>query len=326
MNKINYNRVFRIAVGSTLSYFLCTLIGLKYSASAAVITLLSTQDTKNETILDVIKRILSYLYAILSAYILFRFIGYNALAFAIFMALLVAISYLLNWQNTLSSSTVVTTHFLLEKTFAPRFVANELMLIAIGTAAALLLNKVYVDNRKQAQRDCEYIEQDISDFLRKIVEYIKGEEEYDKDWLELIFQKTNSCHEKAISSAYNMEETSNHYYIEYFEMRREQCRALGRMCNIIDRYNSHKLPMTDELCTLLYRISSNIHTKSSYKNDIVYINELSRRFDSLPLPDTREKLNGYNCTYEILLELTYFLELNYKFVNQLSNSELNIYW
>ena len=121
MNKINFNKVIRIAVGSALSFFVCRLFGIQNSASAAVITLLSIQDTKKETLSDVVKRVFSYFFAIVTAYFLFTYIGFNELAFCIFMFILVSVAYKLNWLNTLSSSTVVTTHFMLAKSFAPSF-------------------------------------------------------------------------------------------------------------------------------------------------------------------------------------------------------------
>lgn len=326
MNKINYNKVFRIAVGSTLSYLICHLSGLSYSASAAVITLLSIQDSRRETVKDVIKRVLSYFYAMLSAYILFNFIGFNEIAFFIFMALLVTVSYLLEWTNTLSSSTVVTTHFLIEKTFAPSFVLNEIMLIIIGTTIALVLNVFFINKTKKAARDCEYIELDMSDMLKKIACYIKKEYVYDKDWLNFIYKKIEECHSNVIRNIYNMDTKSNHYFLEYLEMRKEQCQAIDRMCRMLNKYVALSLPMTDEICSFLYRISNNIHDKLTYKKDLAFAKDITVKFDSLPMPKNKNDLNAYNCVSEILQELTYFLELNYKFINQLTAGELEYYW
>ncbi len=326
MNKINYNRVLRIALGSTLSYLICHLLGLENSASAAVITLLSIQDTRQETVKDVIKRVLSYFYAMLSAYILFTFIGFNEIAFLIFMALLVAVSYMLDWTNTLSSSTVVTTHFLIAQSFNKDFVINEILLIVIGTTAALVLNIFFINNTKKAARDCELIELDIADILKKIASYIKHNTAYDNDWLNFIYQKIEDSQHKTIKYGYNMDLNSSQYYLEYFEMRKEQCQAIDRMCRMLNKYGNLDLPMAKEICDLIYRISNNIHNKSTYKNDLILVKDITVRFDSLPMPKNKDELNAYNCASEILQELTYFLELNYKFINQLTAGELEYYW
>lgn len=326
MNKINYNKVFRIAVGSTLSYLICHLLGLENSASAAVITLLSIQDTRRETVKDVIKRVLSYFYAMLSAYILFTFIGFNESAFLIFMALLVTVSYLLDWTNTLSSSTVVTTHFLIAQNFNTGFVINEIMLIIIGTTAALLLNIFFINNTKKAERDCELIELDMSDMLKKIARYIKHDANYDKDWLNFIYQKIEDSYHKTIKYGYNMDLNSSRYYLEYFEMRKEQCQAIDRMCRMLNKYVNLDLPMLEEICNLIYRISNNIHNKSTYKNDLILVKDITVRFDTLPMPEDKRQLNAYTCVSEMLQELYYFLELNYKFVEQLTDGQLEHYW
>lgn len=326
LNKINYNKVFRISAGSTLSYLICHLLGLENSASAAVITLLSIQDTKVETVKDVIKRVLSYFYAMISAYVIFKIMGFNEGAFLVFMALLVSISYLLDWTGTLSSSTVVTTHFLIAKTFALHFVINEIMLIVIGTAAALVLNVFFINNTKKAVRDCELIELDISDMLKKIACYIKGDNEFDNDWLNFVYQKIDECHKKIIKQSYNMSTSNNHYYLKYIEMRKDQCQAIERMCIMLNKYINLNLPMADELCQLLYRISNNIHNKNTYKNDLIYVKDFTVRFESLPMPENKNQLHAYSCTYELLQELHYFIELNYKFVNQLTNLQIKNYW
>ncbi|MDO4300367.1 MAG: aromatic acid exporter family protein [Clostridia bacterium] len=326
MNKINYNKVFRIAVGSTLSYFICDFLGLEYSASAAVITLLSIQDTRRETVRDVIKRILSYFYAMLSACILFTFIGFNEAAFLIFMALLVTVSYLLDWTSTLSSSTVVTTHFLLAENFSHSFVFNEIMLIIIGTAAALLLNIFFINNTKKAARDCEYIELDISDMLKKTAGYINKDSAYDSDWFNFLYEKIDNCCHKVINYGYNMDIESSRYYMEYFEMRKEQCQAVDRMCRMLNKYVNLELPMANEICDFIYRISNNIHSKGTYKNDLIFAKDITVRFETLPMPENKEQLNAYTCVSEILQELYYFLELNYKFVEQLTECQLEYYW
>lgn len=326
MNKINFNRVFRIAVGSTLSYLICHLLCLENSASAAVITLLSIQDTRRETVKDVIKRVLSYFYAMLSAYIIFTFIGFNEAAFLIFMAFLVTVSYLLDWTNTLSSSTVVTTHFLIAQNFNSSFVLNEVILIIIGTAVALVLNIFFINNAKKAARDCELIELDISDMLKKIACYIKYDNNYDNDWLNFIYQKIENSYHKTIKYGYNMDINSNHYYLEYLEMRKEQCQAIDRMCRMLNKYINLKLPMADEICNLIYRISNNIHNKGTYKNDLILVKDITVRFEALPMPENQQQLNAYTCVSEMLQELHYFLELNLKFINQLTTNQLEYYW
>ena len=59
MKKPDYGKVMKIAAGAGLAMILAERLGLNYSASAGVITLLSIQDTKKETIRVVVRRLLS---------------------------------------------------------------------------------------------------------------------------------------------------------------------------------------------------------------------------------------------------------------------------
>lgn len=325
-NKINLNKVFRISLGSTLSYLISTLIGLEYSASAAVITLLSIQDTRRETTLDVFKRILSYLYAMLSAYFLFTHIGYNALAFFIFMTLLVLMSHIFNITNTLSSSTVVTTHFLLRQNFSLNSIYNEVMLLFIGTTIALVLNIFLRDKSKKIARDSEIIELDISELLKKTVLYFKGEKDFDEEWFAFIYDKLGEFRDNVIDNSYNVEFEKSHYYNEYAGMRKEQCRTIGRIHSNFEKSPNKNIPLLEDICSVFYKISTNIHNKSAYKDDLIYVKEIITKFDNLPLPTTKEDLITYTCTSDILQELYFFVELNYKFIKQLSNIEIDSYW
>ena len=60
MKKPDYGKVMKIAAGAGLAMILAERLGLNYSASAGVITLLSIQDTKKETIRVVVRRLLSW--------------------------------------------------------------------------------------------------------------------------------------------------------------------------------------------------------------------------------------------------------------------------
>ena len=48
--KPDYLKILKIAAGTGISIIIAEVLGLRYSASAGVITLLSIQDTKRETI------------------------------------------------------------------------------------------------------------------------------------------------------------------------------------------------------------------------------------------------------------------------------------
>ena len=72
-------KLFKIAVGSAAAIFLADLLGLSYSTSAGIITLLTIQDTSRETIVISAKRIGAFLVATVLSYAVFHLLGYNVL-------------------------------------------------------------------------------------------------------------------------------------------------------------------------------------------------------------------------------------------------------
>ena len=72
IRRLNYLKIIKIAIGSSIAILIANLFGLKYSASAGIITLLSIQDTKKQTIEVAKRRIVACAFAFLTAYILFN--------------------------------------------------------------------------------------------------------------------------------------------------------------------------------------------------------------------------------------------------------------
>lgn len=78
-------KILKIAVGSMLAMAAAQALGLRYSSSAGVITLLSIQDTKRETIRVTGRRFLAFLAAMVLGPVSFALAGYRPLAMGIFL-------------------------------------------------------------------------------------------------------------------------------------------------------------------------------------------------------------------------------------------------
>ena len=76
-------KILKIAVGSMLAMAAAQALGLRYSSSAGVITLLSIQDTKRETIRVTGRRFLAFLAAMVLGPVSFALAGYRPLAMMI---------------------------------------------------------------------------------------------------------------------------------------------------------------------------------------------------------------------------------------------------
>lgn len=325
MNKINFNKVLRIALGSSLSFFICHLFGIQNSASAAVITLLSIQDTKKDTLSDVVKRFFSYLFSMVMAYLLFTTIGFNELAFCIFMLILVSTAYKLDWLNTLSSSTVVTTHFMLEKSFAPEFVMNEIFLVIVGTSAAVLLNVMLTDNSEELRRDIEYIENDLRSFLVKMQHFLLDHTPLpDSEWLDFISAHLDDGLKKSKDYDKNVFDDTA-YYNDYMIMRRNQLETLMRIYDSLAALR-RDYPLKSDIADIFGRLADNVTKRECYVYNQPIILGVISKYKKQPLPTGMTEMINMAALLDILNELLYFSNLKKTFIDHLTPKQLERYY
>ena len=308
-----------------MSFFIFRLFGIQNSASAAVITLLSIQDTKKETLSDVVKRFFSYLFSMLTSFILFTFIGYNELAFLIFMFILVTVGYKLEWLNTLSSSTVVTTHFLLAKSFAPSFVADQIFLVLVGTASAILLNIMFLDTSDELRRDMEYIESDIKSFLHKMRRSLLGEDELpDKEWLNFINSHLEDGLKKSLNYRKNVFDDSD-YYHEYMIMRSNQIETLLRIYHSIERLR-RDFPLKKDIAEIFLRLADNVSKRECFVYNRPLILGVMSKYKKQPLPSDMTEMINMAALLDVLNGLLYFTDLKQTFAEHLTQQQKDRYY
>ena len=87
MIKEHLLKSFKIAVAALLSIFIAGELGLEYSATAGIITVLSIGRTKRETFRSAANRGMAYICALALAFVCFRLLGYTLPAFGLYLFL-----------------------------------------------------------------------------------------------------------------------------------------------------------------------------------------------------------------------------------------------
>ncbi|MDF2943865.1 MAG: putative rane protein [Herbinix sp.] len=169
MNKIKKVNIFfllKTGIGSAVSIILAESLGFAYSPSAGIITLLTIQNTKKETISIALRRIEAFILAVLISYIVFFSLGYTAIAFGVFVFLFVALCLLLGLKDGISMNAVLMTHFLIEKRMDLPLIMNEIALLFIGMGIGILLNLIMPRYRERIRREQISLEEVIKKTLR----------------------------------------------------------------------------------------------------------------------------------------------------------------
>ena len=166
MKFIGY-RTLKTGIGAAIAMIIAKQLGLEYAASAGIITILSIQNTKKQSIKIAIQRIVSFILALFIASILFKVLGYYALTFGVFLLIFIPLVVRFNLEQGIVVSSVLVTHLLVEKSVGMFWIWNELSLMLVGVGVALLLNLYMPSIEGQIKQDQIYIEEKMKEILFK---------------------------------------------------------------------------------------------------------------------------------------------------------------
>lgn len=315
-------KVLKIAVGSCMAVAIAQFFELQYATSAGIVALLTVQDTRRDTIRLAAERLFSFLLSVLLVFVCFRYIGkLEWVNYGVYIFLMVHVCYFFGWQNTISVNAVMGTHYLLTPDYSLNFAANELAVITIGTTLALLMNWRMPSNLKILREDIRKVEDDIQQVLRELAGYLEGKLDGTHIWLDLD-QLEASIHrglERAHEHAHNTLSEEDHYYIEYMEMRLQQCALLQAIRHRVWKIDG----MPDQakiISEYLRYLVPYVHEKNIPDRQR---EDLQRVFDQMKqqsLPKGREEFESRAILYHMLLDLEDFLFVKKRFVDQYIDS------
>lgn len=168
--------LWKVGFGSAIAIWLAGSLGLLYSPSAGIITLLTIQNTRKETIAIAVRRILSFVLAVLLVYVVFSLMGYTFAAFGAFILFFVGFCYALGLKDGISMNAVLMTHFLIEKHMGLSLIGNEILLLMIGMGIGILLNMIMPRYRDRIRREQTRVEEEMKRILKGLAGRLKSKE------------------------------------------------------------------------------------------------------------------------------------------------------
>lgn len=176
VKKINLLFLLKTAIGSAAAILLADRFGLAFSPFAGIITLLTIQNTKKETLRIAISRILSFFLAVAISFLVFTYIGYTSFAFGVFVLFFVGLCTGLNLKDGISMNAVLMTHFLIEKRIDVPLLLNEILLLLIGMGIGVLINLIMPKYRTRIRREQILLEEEIKRMLRSLAAALQNKE------------------------------------------------------------------------------------------------------------------------------------------------------
>lgn len=323
--EIDMVKMIRIGIGSALAILAANSMGLLFSTSAGIITLLTIQDTKKETLMIAFRRILAFFAALLVAALSFGILDYTPMAFGFFLLIFVTLCSILKLQDGIAMNAVLTTHFFMQKEIGLELIINELMLLIIGAGIGIILNLFKRGKQSEIIKEQKKIEEEMKALLIRLSEdLLQGYKEYDKAYFyQLNLQVENSI-KKAYASTNNTLLTDTKYYIHYLEMRKSQIRVLKRIYKNMIRLNS--IPrQANPISEFIAYISKSFHECNDAGELLSKLEDLYQYFTQEELPATRAEFESRAILFQILKEVENFLQIKKDYMDNLSEDEVKIY-
>ncbi len=328
MNKETWIQVIKIGLGSALAFYIASLLKLDYATSTGIVTLLTIVNTRKDTFHLALKRIISFMVTIGLAALCVSFIPLKVLAFAAFMLVMVTISYYLNWNAAISVNAVIGTHVILtEGQISWALVLNEAGIVLIGIAIAILFNMRMPDKEKELQMDIAHIDAYMSDNLHHIASHLCNHSKLNKDrqHLKNLLDHISKAIDKAYANKNNTLRSHSEYYINYLNLRKEQCEILLHIYYIV----AHHDFVVEEAAIVAEEIRE-VVKHLNVQNEIGAIkhniDKVAQGILQGEMPKSHEEFEGKAVLYQLLYELREFLWHQEMFVSDVTEEQVLAYW
>ncbi|MGL6174604.1 MAG: aromatic acid exporter family protein [Cellulosilyticaceae bacterium] len=319
-------RTLKTAIGATIAIILADLLGLQYAVSAGIITILSVQATKRQSIEIAAKRLWATGIALMIASILFSVFGYSPIVFGIYLLVFIPIAAKGGMVDGIVMASVLVTHLLVEQTVEMKLLTNELLLFIIGAGIALLLNLYMPSIEGELHIYRHKIEENMYKLFRSMAKSLKEKSVCIEE--ENYFKILEGDIKLAQLQAYK--HSNNHLfatispYERYFGMREKQFQVMEYM-----REHFNKFFMTYEeteiVAEFASKVAHSIRGEVTAKVLLEELEELRGRFKASKLPSTREEFENRAMLYQYLNDIEHFLEIKKEFIESLSTEEVDIY-
>ena len=323
----------KIAVGCGIAIYIAEALKLEYAVSAGTVTLLSLLGTKWETVKFSLVRLGTFFLTVMLIFLIMPRMHSEWIAYGVIVFLLVFLTNLMGWRATLSVNAIITAHYMTRQDFAPAFLFNEFMMVFIGVVIAIVLNLFHLNKsqKKDLMEGIRYVETAMQADLREVAGYLMGEQMKEQRsrsvWVDitLLEGKLRELMEEAREYQDNTFESHHDYYLDYFEMRLDQCRMLDSL-----HYEMRKMRRMPKqarvIADYIRYLADYVVEKNVPEKQMVRLNEIFAEMEKEELPESREEFESRALLYHILMDLEEFLKYKRAFVEGLGERQRKEYW
>lgn len=304
------HKVIKTALGTFISIYLAELFGIRFGVTAGIVTIISIQATKKESLRVALERFLASLIGLFIAVSAFYFFGFSPFVFGIFVLIFMPICLRFKLIQGFLCTVVLGTHILGLQKISFNIVKNEVYILLLGVTVALILN-MYMPNMskklKEKRKNIDILMKTLINYFGDVL--VTGSVFVDE---ETLFKELKKELDEAREIAY--QEYNNDLFdssrkdIEFVQMKRNQYKVLMRMRNHFYRFyiSSEHAHIVSNFAR---KVSDAIGVDKLYQEVLVELESVREVFKNMPLPQTRVEFESRAMFFQFLNDIEEFLEL-----------------
>lgn len=308
-------KLIKYVTGSVAAVLLAVALQLQFAYAAGIITLLTIQDTKKETVKIAVKRIIIFLIMTALSVLIFPLAGFHVWAFGIVLVPYLFCCMALDMKEAIAPIAVLCTHYISAQSCSAGMIGNELLILVIGAGIGVLCNLFMPDGREQLVRYQRSVDDKMVHILQRMALYIELEDKSDY---------TGNCFEELDGMLADLKKEALHYmnnhlieeddyYYEYMQMRAKQCNILKRIYADIIRLTATQ-EQGKKLAEFIRKTAVEFTEKNDTQGLLSELEQLHGYYERQELPATRQEFENRSMLYHILEDMKIFLEIKKEFI------------
>ena len=311
MNREKWLKSIKFALASVIAIGLADLLGLKYATTAGIITILSIQNTKKETLKVAARRAAAFVCSLFVAGICFGIFGFTIAGFAAFLLGFSAICLYLGWPEALSMCAVLAAHFLTEQNMGSAALLNETLLFVIGAGMGILANLHLHSKTAEFDQLAKQADHCMREALTAVTAQLtrQSTKRNTVEKLEVLQDSLSRLQECAHRNWNNTLWAPSGYETDYADMRSGQAVVLQHICESAAMLEL--IPGQAKMVAgLLEEIEQEYRRSNPVEGLLEKLRNMYEQMRQEPLPVSREEFEARAVLFYVLKQIEAFL--NYK--------------
>lgn len=323
MDHEKWGKGIKLTAAAILAIMAANLLGLRFSATAGIITILSIQNTKKETLRMAGRRALAFLCALGLGALAFWACGFTIPAFALYLLGFSCVCLCFGWTEAIAMDSVLITHFLSEGNMGAALVINEVCLFLVGTGMGIAANLHLRKEAERYDRLAASADRRMKDSLKLLNRQLLASEREaakmadlereGREGLEELEQALKLLQDCAYRNWNNTFFQASVNEIEYAKMRIRQAEVLRRIFASVKMTKSMPA-QAHQVAALIERIEAEYDRDNTVEALSDALRELFEQMRCEALPLTRAEFEARAVLFYLLKQLEEFLQLKRDFV------------